>query len=167
VIVSLVPSADIGAGSNDSSLPRGSKESSSLLRAARRYREAGDFAASEKLYLQGYNQARSQGDERTAALAMVDAANCQVVQFHYRAALESYLEAKRLAASTGARLSLGAVELSLSNLYEQVGDLDSARLSAEQARTAILSIPKIYYKAQLLMQLVIISSNNILIIYLR
>lgn len=152
-IVSLSPSADIGAGLSHSSLSRDTKEISIVLQAARRYREAGDFAASEKLYLQGYNQAARQRDEYLAVSALILAANCQLLQFHYRAALENYLEAKRRALSSGDRLNLGAVELSLSNLYERMGDLDSARLSADQARAAIVHVPKTYYKAQLLMQL--------------
>lgn len=151
-MVSLCPSADSRAGWSNSSLSRGTKEVSAILQSARRSREAGDFAASEKLYLRGYRQASRQGDEPTAALALMAAANCQFVQFHYRAALESYLEAKKSTESRGDRLNLGAVELSLSNLYEQVGDLDSARLAAAQARAAIARVPKIYYKAQLLMQ---------------
>src|SRR5579864_8379153 len=145
--------AVIRTGSHDLSSQRAAKEVQSVLRAAQRCREAGDFASAEKLYLQGYAEAMLHRDRRTAVLCLSGAANCRVVRFHYRAALEAYLQAKDLALSIGDRLDLGGLEVNLSSLYQQVADFDSALRSANEARAAVNVLPTTYYKAQLLLQL--------------
>ncbi len=153
VMVGSRPMPAIRNGPYDLSPRPPVKEVMSILQAAQRCREAGDFTGAEKLYLQGYAKGIAHGDSRAAVRALTSAANCRVAQFNYRAALQAYLQAKDLATSIGDRLDLGGLEVNLSDLYEQVWDFDSALRAANEARAAVSALPKTYYKAQLLLQL--------------
>ena len=78
---------------------------------------------------------------------------CQILEFRYREAFGSLLEARGLAISTGSDLELGAIEFNLSSLYLQVRDSDSALGSAVEGLAAIHSLTHPYYETQLLLQL--------------
>ncbi len=152
-MVSLRPAATLRTGSNDASLEWRTKEIPRISSAAQQYRVAGNFAAAEALYQQGYQQAQLHHDGATTVLYLTAVATCRMMQFHYRAALEAYLQAKQLAQGVGDRLNLGAILSNLSALYQQVGDIDSALRAGEEARAEIATLPTPYYKSQLLLQL--------------
>ena len=152
-MVSLRPAATLRTGSNDASLEWRTKEIPRISSAAQQYRVAGNFAAAEALYQQGYQQAQLHHDGATTVLYLTAVATCRMMQFHYRAALEAYLQAKQLAKAVGDRLNLGAILSNLSALYQQVGDIDSALRAGEEARAEIATLPPPYYKPQLLLQL--------------
>ncbi len=152
-MVSLRPAATFRAGSNDAGFAWGPKEILKVSTTALEYRVAGNFAAAENEYQEGYRQAQRHHDSATASLYLTAVGTCRLMQFHYRAALESYLEAKQIAQKAGDRLNLGAIASNLSSLYQQVGDIESALREGEEARAAIEKLPPPYYKATLLLQL--------------
>jgi CHAT domain-containing protein len=152
-MVTSRPSAAIRAGSPDSSPWWKAKEASSILQSARQFREAGNFAAAERLYRSSYDRAKGRGNNQAAIAYLSGAASCQMAQFHYRAALESYLQAKQLALSLGDRMNLEAVSINLASLYQQVGDADSALRQAKEAYALAGAAPRDNYKALLALML--------------
>jgi len=143
------PSGSIRFGSSLSARWWEAKDAARTLEAARRYRARGDFAAAEQVYQRAYEQAARQRNYAAAISYLSGAASCRLALFHYRGALETYLNAKRLAASVNDRLDQAAVAINLSSLYQDIGDRDAALREAQEALTMVNSLPQNNYKAQI------------------
>src|SRR5437763_8704895 len=65
-----------------------------IQQEALRLRKAGDFRAAEALYQQGYEEAVRRGDRLAAVRYLMSAGGCQLLAYHYRAALASFLKAR-------------------------------------------------------------------------
>jgi CHAT domain-containing protein len=129
-----------------------SQASLPIQQAARRYRAAGDFAAAEKLYQQGYEEAQRH-DIYAQVKYLTSIAGCRMALFEYRSALKALLEARRLAARIGDREDLGAIAGNLSSLYLQMWDVGAAMEAAEEGRAVMDSLRQPYFKPLLLLQL--------------
>ena len=152
-MVSSRPSAAIGIESLDSGSWWHSEASKALEKAARQYWNTRNFSAAEQIYQQGYEEGARRHDTVAAERYLTSVAGCRFAQFRYRDALASYLQARSLAASIRDRQELGAIAVNLSSLYQQMWDLDSALLAAEEGRAAFAGLPKTRYHTQLLLQL--------------
>ena len=113
---------------------------------------AGNYAAAEKIFAEAALRAKARGDRIATARLLSGIGGTRMARFDYQAALNAYLEAKQVAENAGDWLDLGAVDLNLSNLYEQVWDLSAALRAAEEGQAAT-SKGRAYYKAELLLQL--------------
>jgi CHAT domain-containing protein len=146
------PAASIRTGSPDSGW-WGTEEALALRQAARAPTLKGDFAESERIYQRGADLAVQRHDRVARAWFLSGVADSRFARFDYRGALAAYFQAKGLAEQARDRMSLGAIDLNLSSLYQQMWDFDSARRSAEQAQEIIQGLAKVYYRPQLLLQL--------------
>jgi len=151
-MVSLRTSRAIKAGSSDSSW-WGSEASSAFTKAARQFRNAGDFSAAQRIYEQGYEEAKKRQNIPAQERYLSSIAGCRLMQLKYLDALRLYLEARKLAVFISDREELGAIAFNISNLYMQVWDFEAALAAAEEGRRAVATLAKPYYKAQLLLHL--------------
>jgi CHAT domain-containing protein len=146
------PSATIHTGSPDSSW-WGSKESVDLRNLARKQISDGDYAAAEEIFAQGVVQAKHQKDRIATARYLSGVAGARRARFDYQGALSAYLESKHLAESMEDWYDLGAVDLNLSALYENVLDLDSALRAIEGVRAAADKAPALGHLPEVLLQI--------------
>jgi CHAT domain-containing protein len=110
----------------------GTKEAFEIKRAGERLRGARDFAGAEALARRAYDSARQRHNDGAAFVYATAMGAAQLLQFHYRSALDSFLEARDLAARTGDPFALSVSAVNLSSLYLQTWDVDSAVRAAER-----------------------------------
>ncbi len=146
------PSAANRTGVLKSSPWWGTKEAEQINRTAAQLRGAGNFSGAESLYEQGYRIATRRDDAIAAIRFLSSIGGVRLEQRRYRAALEPFLNARRLAASNDDRLDLGAVDANLSSLYLQMWDLGAALQMAEAGLAAGAPLDHVYYRHQLLLQ---------------
>src|SRR5712691_9002477 len=89
-MVGSSPGAAIRTGLPHSSSWWGSPASSRIREAARQYRVAGEFAAAERLYQQGYEEAK-QRDTYAMIRYLASIGGCRLVLLRYRSALEALI----------------------------------------------------------------------------
>jgi CHAT domain-containing protein len=152
-MVSSRPSASILPGAPVFGAWWGTPESRNIARQADSARRSGDLTAAEAFYKQGYDDAVRRRDEHALVGYLSGIAACRLTGLHYRAALESLLEAKSIAQSIGDHEAQGAIAINLSTLYLQVWDFDAALHEAEDGRAAAASLRRPYFLANLLIQL--------------
>src|SRR5882724_8994008 len=97
------------------------------LLLSRQYLEA------EELYRSVLAEAKAQGDAQRVGRCLTAIGNCQFATFRYRDALKSYLEARKFADTAQDWANRGSLSANISGLFLQMGDLQDAALSAEQA----------------------------------
>jgi CHAT domain-containing protein len=152
-MVSSRPSASILPGAPSFGAWWGTPESKKIAKQADTARRAGDLAAAEAYYRQGYDDACRRGDERAMVGYLSGIAACRLTQLHYRSALEVLLEAKSHAKAIGDREALGAIAVNLSSTYLQFWDLPSAFKEAEDGLAAAASLRRPYFLPTLLIHL--------------
>jgi CHAT domain-containing protein len=146
------PAASIRTGSPYSGW-WGTQEAVALRQAARAPTLQGDFAESERIYQHGADLALKRHDPAARAWCLSGVAGSRFAEFNYGGALDAYLQAKSQAERARDRVSLGAIDFDLSELYRQMWDLDSALRSAEQAHKMIQGLTRISYRPQLAFEL--------------
>lgn len=122
-----------------------------LLQQGNRARLAGEYHQATEIYETGYEKAKQSGNLLSAVRFLNNLATLQYRMFRYRDAIQTYLEARRLAAFEGNKETLGALDINLSSLYFDMGDIDAALASADEG----LKLPDDAtgrYRAQLLIQ---------------
>ncbi|HUD98914.1 MAG TPA: CHAT domain-containing tetratricopeptide repeat protein [Bryobacteraceae bacterium] len=117
---------------------------------------AGDFINATALAQQGYRDARQAHEPQLQGQFLLALGNCQFALHQYRPALQTYVEARHLAESSHDNVTAGKLDLNISSVYSQLGQIDAAteaigralaRLTGPQ-RLALL--PKIFaYSASL------------------
>src|SRR5579859_4566052 len=118
-----------------------SHERSEQLRVPSRLNEAyqlllsGKYLRAEELYRSVLEEAKAQGAAGRAGRCLTAIGNCQFATFRYREALKSYLEARIFAEAAQDWANRGSLSANISGLFLQMGDLEAAALSAEQALT--------------------------------
>src|SRR5579864_1088644 len=90
-MVSSRPSASILPGAPSFGAWWGTPESKKIAKQADTARRAGDLAAAEGYYRQGYDDALRRGDERALVGYLSGIAACRLTELHYRSALEVLL----------------------------------------------------------------------------
>src|SRR5712692_399182 len=91
------PSASIESRSILSGSWWGAQASGGIKKAGRQHWDARNFSAAERLYQTGYQEALRHHDIPAIIRYLSSIAGCRFAQFRYRDALESYLQARRLA----------------------------------------------------------------------
>ena len=124
-----------------------------LRKKANRLYSEGSFNAAAELYGDGYQRSLSSHAWNSAIVFLNNLAGARFATYQYRAALDSYLKARKLAQDHNVTTSLGAICFNLSALYLAVGDLASSRAAAEQGLHSVGNKVGIGYRAQLLEQL--------------
>lgn len=87
---------------------------------------AGDFKQSALLARQGSLEALGAGELQIAARFTGNLGSCRFALHRYREALQSYLEARTLAESVRDNATAGSLDLNISSLYAQLGQMDAA-----------------------------------------
>jgi len=119
----------------------GTQEAFEIKRAGERLRGARDFAGAEALDHRAYDLARQRHDDGAAFVYATAMGAARLLQFHYRAALNAFLEARDLAARIGDPYALSVSAVNLSSLYLQTWDIDSALRAAEEGVSNSEKIP--------------------------
>jgi len=105
----------------------------SILGEGRRLASQGRYREAADRFGEGYREALSGGDRRAAARFLVNLANAHLSLYQYRQAMETYLEARRLAASSGAEDLLAALPVNIAWLYRVQGALREAEAELRRA----------------------------------
>src|SRR5580658_4483113 len=79
----------------------GTQEAFEIKRAGERLRGARDLAGAEAVARRAYDSARQRHNDGAAFVYVTAMGAAQLLQFHYRSALDAFLEARELAARTG------------------------------------------------------------------
>ena len=124
-----------------------------LRKKANRLYTEGAFNAAAELYADGYQRSLSAHAWNSAIVFLNNLAGTEFATYRYRAALDAFLKARKLAQDHKGATNLGAICFNLSALYLAVGDLASSRAAAEQGLQAVRNKATIGFRAQLLEQL--------------
>jgi tetratricopeptide (TPR) repeat protein len=101
----------------------------------------GDFHDAAALFQQGYRDALHAGELRIAARFLNNLGGCQFALHRYREALQTYLEALKLAEGSHDNATAGKLDFNISSLYSHLGQIDAATEAIGRA-TARLSGPE-------------------------
>lgn len=93
----------------------------------------GKYLKAQELFRKLIPQFKALGDMPMAGRCLTSIGNTQFSLFQYRAALDSYLGARAIAESSQDQINLSSLNLNISALLLQMGDLEEAAHSAEQA----------------------------------
>ena len=85
-----------------------------------------DFSAAAILDEQGYRDALRAGDPKIAAHFLVNLASCRFSLHQYREALQTYLDARKLADASGDTVTAARAGLNIASLYSNLGQMDAA-----------------------------------------
>jgi CHAT domain-containing protein len=151
-MVVLRPSATVPPGTPASGW-WGTPESKALQKNVGQHLRSGNFAAAEADFEVCLAGARQWHDPVSESRCLSGIAGTHTARFEYEKAFDVYLQARDVAAASGDRVDLGAVDFNLSSLFLQTSDDASALRSAEAAQAAIEGLPHVYYQPQLLWQL--------------
>jgi CHAT domain-containing protein len=94
---------------------------------------SGKYLRAQELYQHVCAGAKALGDTEWAGRCLTALGSCQFAMFQYRKALDSYIEARRFAEAGEDWANLGSLNANISGLFLQMGDLDAAAQSAQQA----------------------------------
>jgi tetratricopeptide (TPR) repeat protein len=145
------PSAAIRSGSPLPGLGWGAKKVTSIHDAANKLRAAGDLTGLESLYSQALERARGQHNTPDQITQLISLGDVHLLQFRYSMAIAEYFAARKLAQASDDAENLGLVSLTLSSLYQQIGDPEDALVSAEESRAAFARSGSSRYQAYLLL----------------
>lgn len=131
----------------------GTEEARTLRQAAKRSIQQGNFAQAGQFYLQAAALASRHHDPLARAWALEGDGSASFANFDYRGAIDTYLGARRFAEQARSRQAMGAIDADLASVYQQMGDVESAVRSAEEARVITQGLEGVYYRPQLLLLL--------------
>lgn len=113
--------------------------SSSATDARRLYESAyalaaeGKYLQARELFRRSFTQFKALGDLPMAGRCLTSVGGTQFLLFQYRAALDSYIRARTFAEAGNDWANLATLNLNISSLLLQMGDLDGAAHTVEQA----------------------------------
>jgi len=119
-----------------------------------------EYADTVDLWQEGYTEAVAHHDTLSAMRFLNNIGSVHLKLLHkYRQAIDEFIEARKLAASTGDRVTFSVTCANLCSLYIQAGDIPNARAAAEQGLTipADATLP---YRSQFLGMLGLLSSRS-------
>ena len=130
--------------------PWGSEESQKIAKRASEAQRKRDYASAQVLYQEGYAYNLKVRDRHAALWFLQGIGGSQLGLYKFRAALASFVEAKRISLELNDTTNLGAASGNLASLYLQTNDLTSARQTAQQALDFLKRSPQATYRVQLL-----------------
>jgi CHAT domain-containing protein len=104
-----------------------------LRQAGNQAYQKGAFEQAAELYEGAYRSALGVGDADRAVQLLNNVGSARFASFRYKAALDAYLQARRLAEVHGMREWAGLISANLSSLYFQMREIPSAARAAEGA----------------------------------
>ena len=110
------------------------------LEQSRNVSRQGDFRDGATLAQGGYRDSRSAGETQIAAQFLNVLGGCRFAVHQYRDALQTYLEARKLAEASHDNATAAKLDLNISSLYSHLGQIDAATEAIASA-TAQLSGP--------------------------
>jgi tetratricopeptide (TPR) repeat protein len=111
------------------------------LEQSRNVSRQGDFRDGATLAQGGYRDSRSAGETQIAAQFLNVLGGCRFAVHQYRDALQTYLEARKLAEASHDNATAAKLDLNISSLYAHLGQIDAATEAIARA-TAQLSAPE-------------------------
>jgi|HubBroStandDraft_1064217.scaffolds.fasta_scaffold02102_1 CHAT domain-containing protein/tetratricopeptide (TPR) repeat protein len=94
---------------------------------------SGDFHDAAAVAQRGYSDALHAGEPQIAARFLNSLGRCRFALRQYREALQTYLEARNLAETSGEHAAAATADLNISSLYSQLGQIDAATEAAGRA----------------------------------
>lgn len=119
----------------------------------------GNSVGAEAIYQNCYDKASASGDKLLASRCLHGVGACRMSRFQYRQALQSVLEARRLAMEAGNADEIAGTSSSLASLYLQTNDTKAAEDTAQRALALSPNAPN-YYKVPLLYILASIANRS-------
>jgi len=95
----------------------------------------GKYLQARVLFRNSFTQFRALGDLQMAGRCLTSVGGTQFLLFQYRAALDSYLQARSFSEAGKDWANLATLNLNISSLLLQMGELDSAAQTVQQALT--------------------------------
>jgi tetratricopeptide (TPR) repeat protein len=111
------------------------------LEQSRKVSRTGDFHDAAALFQQGYRDALGAGEPQIAVRFLNNLGGCQFALHQYQEALQTYLEARKLAEASRNNVAAGELDFNISSLYSHLGQMDAATEAIGRA-TARLSGPE-------------------------
>jgi CHAT domain-containing protein/tetratricopeptide (TPR) repeat protein len=112
----------------------------------------GDYLEAANVCRIGYAKAKLAGDPRLALRFLGNLGSCSFALSHYRLALDSYLEARKLAERLGDWDTAGSFLVNISSLYLQMGEVDGAAEAVREGLASLERQPQSKFWIQCLMQ---------------
>jgi CHAT domain-containing protein len=113
----------------------------------------GEFKLAAARYRQGYESALSRGARDSGLSCLNNAAGAELAAADYRAALQTFLSARRLAEQLGNRPVQAVIWLNLSSLYLALRNDSEAEQAALRASQVVHSLSEFPYRAEITAQL--------------
>jgi CHAT domain-containing protein len=113
----------------------------------------GEFKLAAARFYQGYESALSRGARDAGLTCLNNAAGSELAAADYRAALQTFLSARRLAEQLGNRPVQAVIWLNLSSLYLTLRNDSEAEQAALRASQLVHSLSEFRYKAEISAQL--------------
>jgi CHAT domain-containing protein len=129
------------------------RESLDINARALALRQAGNLRAAEDLYRGGYDLAVRRADPLAATRFLMSVGGCQLLAYHFQAALSTFLQARDRAAAIQDLPDLAAIAQNLSSLHLQMQDFPAALRSAEEGLAQATHPGVGYVEPYLLLQL--------------
>ena len=155
----LLYRSGVGRGPNSSALVSPLKDTPVRRRLREVHRQAmellraGRYSAAAEKFAAAFQEASQAGDELAAARHLNSLGVCYVATFRYREGMSAYLRAKQMALRQGDWEGAAGLEASLSVLYLEMGDVNSALEAAESGLALLRNRPAPDYRPRLLIQL--------------
>ncbi len=129
--VPMVQCAIRRAAHNSGRAEKDAPELTELLHQGNAALRAGEYQKATHLYATGLERARRSRNWHLAVRFLNNLGSARYQMFLYRDAIQAYLEARDIAASQRDSETLGALSVSLSSLYFDMGDIEAARQSVD------------------------------------
>jgi tetratricopeptide (TPR) repeat protein len=130
------------------------------LQQSRKVFLTGGFHDAAILAQQGYRDALRAGEPQIAARFLGNLGGCRFALHQYREALQTYLEARTLAEASHDNATAGNLDLNISSLYSQLGQMDAATEALGRAMARLSSPQRLEQLPKLLTQLAALQAGQ-------
>ncbi len=120
----------------------------------------GNFRESAAIFQRGYEDAMRAHEPRIAARFLNDVGGCRYALHQNQEALETFLEARKLAESCGDEASAGAMDFNISNLYYQLNEMDAAIAAAGRAAARLSGAARTRQLPQMLIHMAALEAEQ-------
>jgi CHAT domain-containing protein/tetratricopeptide (TPR) repeat protein len=120
----------------------------------------GDFHDAAALAEQGYRDALGAGEPQLAAQFLNNLGGCRLALHRYREALQAFLDARKLAEELGDNATAGKLDINISSLYSQLGQMDAATEAIGRAMRRLSGAQRLAQLPQLLGCLAVLQAEQ-------
>lgn len=112
-----------------------------------RLRSAGKLTEATRAFRRAAGEAKRSENRAGEAAALIAIGGCEIRLHRYSASFKTSTRAKELALQAGDFTIAGRADVSISTIYSQLGDFESAKATAEEAATYLENSPRRDYFA--------------------